>query len=113
MTLRMSLRRHTSKRSFQHSTFCGYQRQPLSHLQFFPTCLYSDRVFARTYSYALNGLGLTGKLLCVSLDAASPGCEREAGREAAFCFHGEAEGRAGKSLSTGEVANLDESAWPG
>ncbi|CAD6248503.1 unnamed protein product [Miscanthus lutarioriparius] len=58
------------------------------------------------------GLVLTGKLLRVLLDAASPSCERKAGREAAFRFHGEAEGRAGRSLQAGEEV-LDEFARPG
>lgn len=58
-------------------------------------------------------LVLTGKLLRVSLDAASPGIEREAGREAAFHFHGEAAGRGGKSLQAGEEAVVDESAGLG
>lgn len=55
---------------------------------------------------------LTGKLLYVLLDAASPGCEGEAGREVAFCLHGEAEGRAGRSLQAREEV-LDEFAQPG
>jgi len=47
------------------------------------------------------------------LDAASPGIEREAGREAASHFHGEAAGRDGKSLQAGEEAVVDESAGLG
>ena len=58
-------------------------------------------------------LVLTGKLLRVPLDAASPSCERKAGREAAFRFHGEAEGCAGRSLQAGEEAVVDESAGLG
>ena len=58
-------------------------------------------------------LVLTGKLLCVWLDAASPGIEREAGRKAAFHFPGEAVGRGGKSLQAGEEAVVDESAGLG
>lgn len=56
---------------------------------------------------------LTGKLLYVLLDAASPGCEGKAGREVAFCLHGEAEGRAGRSLQAREEEVLDEFAQPG
>jgi len=52
-------------------------------------------------------------LLRVSLDAAISGCEWEAEREAAFGFHYGAEGRAGKSLPTGEDATVDECARPG
>jgi len=51
--------------------------------------------------------------MCVLLDAASPSCERKAGREAAFCFPGEAEGRAGRSLQAREEEVLDEFARPG
>ena len=58
-------------------------------------------------------LVLTGKLLRVPLDAASPSIEKEAGREAAFHFHGEAAGRDGKSLQAGEEAVVDESAGLG
>ena len=110
MTLQMSSKSHVSKQSSQRSTFCGYQRQPPP---LYPACFYSNHVFARIDSCAAKGLSLTGKLLRVSLDAAISGCEWEAEREAAFRFHYGAEGRAGKSLPTGENATVDECARPG
>ena len=84
-----------------------------SHDPLYPACFYSNCVFARIDSCAAKGLSLTGKLLRVSLDAASSGCEWEAEREAAFRFHYGAEGPAGKSLPTGEDEAVDECARPG
>jgi hypothetical protein len=54
--------------------------------RFYAACFYNNRVFATIDSYVLKGLGLTGKLLRVLLDAASPGSERESWKRGCIPF---------------------------